>query len=338
MTAPVYLYTGPEAGNRNDAVESIKASLKKKYGDIEEYLYYASETPVQDFMAVLQNESLFASCTCVVVKAVEVLKKKEEIEIITSWISNCNSETSVLILISDEISVDTKLEKAIPPANKKIFWEMFEDQKLSWLTNYFSKNGYKIQEEACELILEMIENNTEQLKKECSRFFILFEKDHIINVNDVDAVLTHTREENAFSLFGAMAEANLSVQERFEKALEILQKIRLSKDNSPQMIIAGLASCFRKLVLWQTLAKSGKNDDFNLKINGFSSKNMKSQYSNASRIWTQGQATAILANLAQIDMNIRSTGTLLVDSYLENMIYETVIKKGARSASYETDL
>ena len=55
MTPSVYLYTGPEFGERNAAVDSVKSALKKKYGvqssatlaeknssPIDEYLYYAS--------------------------------------------------------------------------------------------------------------------------------------------------------------------------------------------------------------------------------------------------------------------------------------------------------
>ena len=59
MNAPIYLYTGPEAGERKEAVEKIKKTLRKDFGDLDEYNFYASETSVNEFMSVLQNESLF---------------------------------------------------------------------------------------------------------------------------------------------------------------------------------------------------------------------------------------------------------------------------------------
>ena len=125
---------------------------------------------------------------------------------------------------------------------------------------------------------------------------------------------------------------------RFEKSLEILQKIRLSKDNSSVLILAGLTSCFRKVVLWHKLKNEGKNDDFNLKINGFSGKTIKAQYERASKIWTSGQSTAILADLATTDMQIRSGGTLMEDVLLQKLLYEIIIKKGATCASYEVSI
>lgn len=332
MTPPVYLFTGPEFGERNDAIENLKNSVSKKFGSVDNYLFYASETPVNEFMSVLQNESLFSEATFITVKNAETIKKKDEIEIILNWIKNVKSENAVLVLVSDEISVDSKIEKAVPSSNQKKFWEMYEDKKLPWLQNYFSKNGYTLTEDAGNLILSLIENNTQSLKAECSKFFICFPKGTKITEETVDKILTHTREENAFSLFDAMSNSQKTSQERFQNSLEILQKIRLSKENSSVMIIAGLSSCFRKLSLWHKLRLEGKNDDFNLKINGFSSAKIKKQYLSASKNWTSGETSAILSILAETDMNIRSSGTLLENTLLEKALYEIIIKKGSSSA------
>lgn len=333
MTPPVYLFTGPEFGERNDAIENLKNSVSKKFGSVDNYLFYASETPVNEFMSVLQNESLFSEATFITVKNAETIKKKDEIEIILNWIKNVKSENAVLVLVSDEISVDSKIEKAVPSSNQKKFWEMYEDKKLPWLQNYFSKNGYTLTEDAGNLILSLIENNTQSLKAECSKFFICFPKGTKITEETVDKILTHTREENAFSLFDAMSNSQKTSQERFQNSLEILQKIRLSKENSSVMIIAGLSSCFRKLSLWHKLRLEGKNDDFNLKINGFSSAKIKKQYLSASKNWTSGETSAILSILAETDMNIRSGGTLLENTLLEKALYEIIIKKGSSSSS-----
>ena len=332
MTPPVYLFTGPEFGERNDAIENLKNSVSKKFGSVDNYLFYASETPVNEFMSVLQNESLFSEATFITVKNAETIKKKDEIEIILNWIKNVKAENAVLVLVSDEISVDSKIEKAVPSSNQKKFWEMYEDKKLPWLQNYFSKNGYTLTEDAGNLILSLIENNTQSLKAECSKFFICFPKGTKITEETVDKILTHTREENAFSLFDAMSNSQKTSQERFQNSLEILQKIRLSKENSSVMIIAGLSSCFRKLSLWHKLRLEGKNDDFNLKINGFSSAKIKKQYLSAAKNWTSGETSAILSILAETDMNIRSGGTLLENTLLEKALYEIIIKKGSSSA------
>ena len=102
------------------------------------------------------------------------------------------------------------------------------------------------------------------------------------------------------------------------------------------MILARLASCFRRLALWHTLVSSGQSDDFTLKTHGFSSKKAKAQYSRASSIWTTGQTAAILACIADADMEIRSSGALFEDVLLQRVVYETVVKKGASCTAYES--
>lgn len=336
MDAPIYLYAGPEAGERDDAVAQVKAAMRKKFGETDEHLFYATETPVAQVVTLLQSGSLFASASCVTLRCAEAVKKKEDAQMIADWAKNPGDGSAALILVSDEISIDSKIDKAVPPSHKKIFWEMFEDRKIPWLSAFFKKNGYSVSEEAAEDILDMIENNTQALKSECSRFFMLFPAGREISCADVEAVLAPNREENAFTLFDTMASV-APVFHKLEKSLEALQKIRLSKENSSVALIAGLSSCFRRLEAWHELVETGRNDDFNLKANGFASKKAKAQYSRASQIWSRGQAASILAQLACADMEIRSGGAPMEDTILQRTIYEIVAKKGAPCAAYRAD-
>lgn len=324
-TAPVYLYTGPEFGKRLDAVEAVKKAYQKKLGTLDEHLFYLIETPFNEVMTILQSGTLFSDGVFVVCQNAELIKNKSDIEMLSLWISSAD-ESSVLVLVSDEVNVDSKLDKLVPAQNKKKFWEMFESDKIPWVSNFFSSNGYTVDFEAAQLILDMVENNTQALKSEISRFFILFPKDHTITCDDVESVLTHNREENAFSLFGEIANPADNAQTRFEKGLTILQKIRLSKENSSVMIIAGLASCFRKLILWI--------DEGEEAIKGSL---LQRQYRNAEKIWTKGQSVAILAILASTDMEIRSGGSMMEDVLLQKMLFEIVIKKGAALSQAEYD-
>lgn len=318
---PIFLFTGPEFGQRDDAVAEVKKSQKKQFGEIDEHLFYLAETPFSQIMTILQSGTLFSNGVCVVCKNAELLKKKEDFQTISAWLENADF-SSVLILISDEISVDAKLEKLVPPANRKKFWEMFENKKTEWVANFFDKNGYKIKNDVVSLILDLVENNTQALKNECSRFFACFPKGYEITEKDVENVLTHNKEENVFTLFNEISNAKTPQNVRLEKGLEILQKIRLSKENFSVVIIAGLASCFRKLVLWH---KNGEQAIFGAM--------QQRQYREAAKIWSLGQATAILANLASADMEIRSGGNQLEDVILQKTIYEIVMKNGSVTAT-----
>ena len=66
MEVPIYLFTGPEFGKRNDAVDSVKKALVKKVGDIDEHLFYLCETPFSQVMTILQSGTLFSNGVFVV--------------------------------------------------------------------------------------------------------------------------------------------------------------------------------------------------------------------------------------------------------------------------------
>ncbi len=325
----LYLLSGPEFGKRTDAINQIKNSLEKKFGEIDEHLFYLTETPFAHVMTLLQNGTLFSNGVLVLCKNAELLKKKEDLKMLTDWLPIAD-ESSVLILVSDEISVDAKLEKIIPPACRQKFWAMSDKDKKAWLIDFFKKNEYTIENEAAQLILDLIENNTQTLRNECSRFFVCFPKGSTISADDVESILVHNREETVFTLFSEITNPSLTTQKRLEKGIEIMQKIRLSKENDSIMIISGLSFCFRKLLTWYMDGPSA--------IFG---KTMQTQYSNAAKLWSEKQTAAILALLSETDMQIRSNsasnGTAIDDVLLQKLIYEIIVKKGAPASEYIID-
>ena len=332
----IYLFTGPELGEKNEAIENLQKAAEKKYGQLDVYKYFASDVRIADVVAQLQNVSLFSSSLFIVLRNAELIKLKAEIDLLSSWIKGAAESTNTLILVSDENSVEKKLDSLVPSNHKKIFWEMFESKKNVWVQNFFKKNGLSISNDAVEQILDMVENNTESLKIECSKFFCLFEKDHTITCSDVDKILSHNREENAFTLFDAMTENTKSSQERFENCIEILNKIKLSKDSNGTSLIAGLTYCFRQLRLWNLLhSKDSNPSESVLKSNGFTSVTKKNQYTKASKTWSQGAVSSILALLTFIDMKIRDSGTQLEETYLTLLVYSIVIKNGLFPQEYE---
>ncbi|MGN0728431.1 DNA polymerase III subunit delta [Treponema sp.] len=330
MTEPeVYLFTGPEAGEKNEAIENIREAAAKKNNGIEQYKYYAADIRVEDIVAQLQNASLFSPALFITLRNAEQIKQKSDIDVLVSWIKSAENSPNTLVLISDENSIDKRIEIAVPSGHRKIFWEMFENRKPQWVEGFFRKNGFSVSPDAVEQILEMVENNTETLKSECSRFFFCFEKGTEITAADVEKILSHNREESAFTLFDAMAENEKSPQQRLESALEILQKIRSTKESNGIALIAGLTYCFRQLRLWHSLHSGEKNvSEAELKASGFAGKRAQAKYSKAAKIWSQGAASSILALLSSTDISIRETGSALEETQLFALIYSIVIKNG----------
>ena len=340
---PLYLFKGNEFGEKNDEIARLKSNARKKFASVEFNTFYATETSVNNIIMQLSNGSLFSDAHFFVIKAAEVIKKKEEIALIENWKNSCieqQNDSSILVLVSDEVGgkdgVDKKLEAIVPKENVKTFYEMFENKKLPWIKNYFSKNGFRIEDDAAQSILNLVENNTEELKNECSRFFVCFPNDHIINTDDVDKILAHNKEETPFTLFDAMSDSAKTPTQRFENSLEILQKILSSSKNDTAIsLIAGLTYSFGQLKKWCIVNSSGRLPESELKSNGFYIKSSWAKYDSACRIWAPKQIQKIISLLANADVDLRSSGKDQSSSILELLLYQIIMKNAGKLAIYE---
>lgn len=326
--APVWLFTGPEIGERNTAVEQLRTAAAKRCGNLDSHTIYASDVKMGEVISLLQNGSLFADARFVVLRNAETIKKKDDIEMLTGWIAESGGIADAsLVLVSDEIGVDKKIEGAVPKEQKKIFWELFENRKEQWITDYFRKEGYGVEAEAVSAILDLVENNTDALRTACSRFTLFFPSGHRVTEDDVGNMLSHNREESPFSLFDSLGEGDLA------GALEILRKLSMSKDSPPVQTIAGLTFCFRRLGDWHALAESGSTDEFSLKKAGFTSKRAIEQYRRSARRWDAPAVRRILALLASTDLKLRSLGSALQDIQMEACLCLILTKNGRELAT-----
>jgi DNA polymerase-3 subunit delta len=156
---------------------------------------------------------------------------------------------------------------------------------------------------------------------------LCFEKGHTVSAADVDAILSHNREESAFTLFDALANASHTPAARLENAALILHQIRAAKDGGAVKVIAGLTYCFRRLLDWYKLfAVNRSPSDFDLKIAGFGSKKAQGQYRNASRIWNPAETMKALSLLASADADIRAGLSGVEDTMLDMLLFSMTAK------------
>ena len=329
MSTPLWLFTGPELGERSDALEALRKSVEKKYGQLDNHLFYAADTSISVVLDAVQNGSLFADARFAVVRNAEAIKKKEDIQALTQWVEQTpNEDGAFLVLISDEIGIDKKIEALVPKDHKKIFWELFENKKQDWIRRFFAQSRINIEHDAIDVLLELVENNTEALKTTCTHISLFFEPGTTLTAETVERLLAHNKEETPFTLFDALSNANL------EYALNIRQKLTLSKESSPVQLIAGLTYCFRRLCDWHALVQTGGIDDFSLKKAGFTSKKAIDQYRRASRQWDEQTVYRIISLLNKTDMQIRTMGQELSGVLLDTCLYSIIYNQGRELAAY----
>ena len=307
MPASAYIFLGPEIGKKQDEIGQIKKKLSSA-GAYEETVFYAGETPVINIVNIIQNHSLFAQSRLFIIKNAEQIKKKDEINAVAACMKDLEPGDA-LILVSDEFRLAAGLDSACPKENRKVFYEMFEREKSAWVRSFFQREGYGIDSEGVDAILELVENNTDAMRRECSRLMLFLPKDRPASAQDVEKWLSHNREESAFTMFSRIASGDRS------KALESLRTLLAAKE-SPISILAGLAWSFRKLRDYLALCESGEPDNFALKKIGLSAVS-KNNYAAASRRYSKTDVERCLAVTAEYDMLTRASGGALEETLMD---------------------
>ncbi|MFW6312949.1 MAG: DNA polymerase III subunit delta, partial [Spirochaetota bacterium] len=144
----ILLFLGPEDGLRAEELDSLRSRIKKSTGEsADEHRVYLPDGSVAETIDLLQNGSLFSSHRLAIVGGAELIRKKDEVASIAAY---CKSppEGATLVLVSDAVRLDTKLEKAVPPNARKVFWELFENQKRGWVVSHFRKRNVDIGSDA----------------------------------------------------------------------------------------------------------------------------------------------------------------------------------------------
>jgi DNA polymerase-3 subunit delta len=310
-----FLFLGPELGEKQDAVEIIRGELTKKYGaPAEETSFYAGDEPAANITSFLLNGSLFSEARLVFVKNAELLKKKDDTASLASYLKNPTDDTT-LILVSDATGVDRAIEGALPKDAKRIFWELYESKKPEWVRLYFRREGFFVDEEAVNTILELVENNTDALRRECSRLALFAEKKGAISAAEIEKCLSHTRSESAFTLFSALAAGNLS------KSIEIMNTL-LAAQETPVGIIAGLTWCFKRFRDYCEIAACGDASDIALRNIGITTAKSRRDYAEAEHTFGLASADRCIALCAEYDLAVRSGGSALEDILLNLYLYK----------------
>ncbi|MDR2193729.1 MAG: DNA polymerase III subunit delta [Treponema sp.] len=310
-----FLFLGPELGEKQDTVNEIRAKLKGLAGVPEETSFYAGETSMQEIVSVLRNGSLFSDTRLIFIRNVENIKKKDEIDALAAYLAD-PADNTTLILLSNENGIAKPIENAIPPNGKRIFWELFENRKHEWIANFFKREGFSITKDGIEAVLELVENNTDSLRRECSRlcrFIASLGKEKTITAEDAEKWLSHTREESAFTLFSRIAHGDLA------KSLESLHSLLLAKE-APSAILAGLTWCFQKLRDYLFIVEEHSVNDAELRKIGLASPKARKDYEQAACLYNTWSADTCLSLTAQYNVLLRSTGqgleSLLMDRYV----------------------
>jgi DNA polymerase III subunit delta len=317
-----YLLAGPEAGKRASFIAEVKAAIAAGDGEApEEHRLYAADASVGELLSLLRNGSLFSSRRLVEYRGAELVRGKEDLAALAAYIA-APAEGAVLLLETESFYAEKPIEEAIGKERKKTFYELFENEKPRWVEKRIRELGLGIDEEGVEILLELIENDTEELETACSRLALLFPAGTVLGSADVEAVLSRNRQEDAFSLFARMA------SDEPEWALEALDTVLQDRQGGAVQILAALVWSFRRLLRLERLVADGDSFDTACLKSGIRAKSLQALHRGAMSRYPLEDCERIIRLASEVDGMVRSSGSGIERTVLELFVLGAMTKKG----------
>lgn len=320
MNKSIFLLLGPENGEKKEFITKLTNSLKSQGEEPEKYRFYPYDTDISEIVSIMRNGSLFSSHKLVIINNCEDIKKKNSIDQLVDYLKN-PSEDVTLLLLSDASRIDSKIEKGVPSANKKIFWELFENRKKDWVISFFRKKNLTIDSTAVEMILEMIDNNTDSMRGDCEKLAFYFKEGARISEEDIENFLYHSREENVFTLFEKICRRDL------EASLDVLNSMILSRESQPVQIMSGLLWQFRNLLTLATQLRQQIPQSEALQVSNIRGKKNQKTYLEGIRNYPMEELEKIITLTMEYDNRLRTVRSEMQDSVVEMYLYNCIRKR-----------
>ncbi len=326
------LLLGPEEGQKSEYLDELRAGLAKRGdGPPEEHKFYAFETSADQVVQLLRNGSLFSGNRLVIYAGVEQLTKAAEVRPLVEYLKN-PSPDATLVLTSTAIKVHSELQKVIDRNATKIFWEMFDSQKVGWVSGYLRRKGVRITEAAAEFLLEMVENNTNDLKQACDGVALVAPEERPVDVDDIEEFIYHSKQENVFTLFEHIAARDL------QTALESLNALVLGGEGHPAALLAGILWQVRRVLALQRYLDDHHRPEEACRLVGIRGRRNQKLFERAAKEYRRAELEAIVALIADYEEATRQARPVWHRLFLEIFLYDVIVRRGNRPQSYRPEM
>ena len=321
---PAYLFCGPDAGEKRRSIEKLRDHLQRNSGtEVAIERCYPFETVIVDIVASLRTPSLFTPRRLVVLGQAEALKAAD-IAVIVDYCHEPATNTT-LVIETEEFRVAKRLQDAIPTSCRRIFWERFPDERRRNINEFFRERDIKIDDEAAEILSEIVGSSSATLEDECAALATLQrtlpDDQATLGPEEIDRWVHHSRIESVFTLFDHVGSRELSA------SMRSLQAIMLARQTTSSQLIGGLASQFRKAAKLQTLSSHTDQRQTwqKLKVSG---KRAQASITRAADRYMSTELQAILQLLAEFDLRIRAAAQQMQLSLLRMLLFYVVARGG----------
>ncbi len=311
---PIYFLFGDEPYLLNQCTNRFKFSvLDESTTDFNYSLFYAADAEVGTIKDAVETLPVFTAQRLVILKNAHELKDSELLQL-EPLLENPVTST-VFVILAEKIDKRKKAIKILlDQAFCVEFKKPYENQVPQWISHLAQNVGLKITNDAIHRLFRLVGNNLSELENQIFKIQDYIGAKELIEIADVNAVVSFSREESVFDFTKAIG------QKDRVKALEQLVSL-MDQGQSEAGIIALLARHMRVLLT----VRAGMDQ-------GLGGAKLASQaqipsyfiesYCDQARIWSPRKIEEALVVLHETDKALKSS-PLSSHIWLENMVLKS---------------
>lgn len=312
---PVYLFLGEEEADKIQALQKLKDILFPDQSALA-FNYDVLDGEKQDVETIISlclTLPQMASKRLVVVKEANSLSQSGKKKLLAYLKSPL--PTTCLILWAKEWKTDA-VHKAVSQSGAVVtFWPLFENQVPAYVTKLCQAQEKKIASQASLLLAQLIGTSRQALAAEVEKLLIFIGKRKVINVQDVEEVISPGATDSIFDLIDSVG------QRQTTTALKQFNQLR-DRGEPHVMILFMITRHFR--LLWQAklmLAQGVPMPEVASRLK-IQSKKQITRLFQQIKLFTEEQLLSAFKTLLDTDLALKSEDDKVHDLRMELLILE----------------
>lgn len=308
---PLYLIFGEEPYLLRQSMERFKyALLDPNTQDFNYNQYYAADADIAHVCDSVEMLPMMASRRLVILREAQELSDREWGEL--EPLLNSPVESTVFVILASRIDKRKKAMKLLlDKADAVEFKKPYDNQIPSWIRYIAGQLELTLSDDAVHLLHRLVGHHLTEIESELRKLSDYVGTRRTVELQDVAAAVSRTKEENVFDFARAVGEGNRI------RALEQLVGL-MDQGQSEIGIIALVARHIRVLM---TVKKGLEENLFGAKLANYAQvpPYFLDQYLAQTKLWTSRKLEQTLVVLAQTDKALKSS-PVSSHIWLENMI------------------
>jgi DNA polymerase-3 subunit delta len=251
--SPVYFFCGEEEFFIDQLVDAIEANvLSESEKAFNQTIIYGKDATAQNVIETCRRLPMMSERQLVIIKEAQSFK---EIDGIINYLKSPVKST-ILVMANKHGLPDKRKSFGKEIQKQSVYFESapLRDYQLPpWIKNYVKSKGYKIDEDAVELLAEYTGTELSTVSNEIGKLIINKPKGSSITTAEIENGVGVSKEYNSFELSNALANKNIT------KAHKIVNYFVANPKNGPITLVLGTLQGFFSKV-WVCYHNRQKSD------------------------------------------------------------------------------